>query len=230
LFTDIFDAPGLGELLAAETIKNLLFLGQCSAATDLKLSKSHETEMEHLKEEDSSTTEGESKRQTAVKYLFRRLSFVLRREISPPRAPALIPKTTALKLIRVLVAKLSAETILPSLQTILWPLHNLTDPNIPIPYSTDDVFKTGHAALKTSCQEVMTLLQNKFGTAEYTAQLLQVRGGVKAKRAERSGKRKIEAITAPEKFGRDKKKKTERKKERRKEKGLEHREQRRGHF
>jgi U3 small nucleolar RNA-associated protein 20 len=229
-FSGIFNTPGLTELLATEVVKNVLFLGRCAGASNLKWVNVHEIGIEDLDDENDGAEDKDGKQQTALNYLFRKLSFVLRREISPPRAPALIPKTAALQLLQVLCTQLAAETISPSLQTILLPLHNLIDPNIPTPYSTDDLFKAGYDALKANCQELMSLLQNKCGTAEYTAQLLKVREAVKARRTERSSKRKIEAVAAPEKFGRDKKKKVERKKERRKEKGLEHREQRRGQF
>jgi U3 small nucleolar RNA-associated protein 20 len=229
-FAGIFNTPGLTELLATEVVKNLLFLGRCAGASNLKWVNAQQAEMEGLDEEDDGVEHEDGKQQTVLDYLFKRLSFVLRREISPPRAPALIPKTAALQLLHVLCNKLAAEAISPSLQTILLPLQNLTDPNIPTPYSTDDLFKAGYDALRANCQELMSLLQKKCGTAEYTAQLLKVRESVKARRTERSSKRKIEAVAAPEKFGRDKKKKVERKKERRKEKGLEHRERRRGQF
>lgn len=229
-FASIFNTPGLTELLARELIKNLLFLGRCAEASNLRWLNAQETEMDGLDNEGDVAGDKEDKQHTALNYLFRRLSFVLRRETSPPRAPVLIPKTAALQLFQALCAKLTAESISPSLQTILLPLHNLTDPDIPMPYSTDDLFKAGYEALKTNCMELMSLLQNKCGTALYTAQLLHVREGVKARRTERSSKRKIEAVIAPEKFGRDKKKKVDRKKERRKERGLEHREQRRGQF
>jgi len=229
-FAGTFNTPGLTELLATEVVKSLLFLGQCAGASNLKWANVHEKELEDLEDDDDEAEDKDGKQETALNYLFSRLSFVLRRETSLPRAPALIPKTAALQLLHALCTKLAAETIAPSLQTILLPLHNLTDPNIPMPYSTDDLFMAGYDALKANCLELMSLLQNKCGTAEYTAQLWKVREGVKARRTERSSKRKIEAVAAPEKFGKDKKKKLERKKERRKEKSLEHREQRRGQF
>jgi len=75
----------------------------------------------------------------------------------------------------------------------------------------------------------MSILQNKCGTSIYTEQLLKIRKVVKEKRTQRSSKRKIEAVSAPEKYGRDKQKKVERKKERRKEKNLEHRDRRHGY-
>ncbi len=56
----------------------------------------------------------------------------------------------------------------------------------------------------------------------YTESLLRVREGVKERRGLRRAKRKVLAVREPEKAGRDKRKKIERKKERRKERGAEH--------
>jgi U3 small nucleolar RNA-associated protein 20 len=224
----MFNTPGLTDLLSQEIVKNLAFLGQCAGVTDLKWKTLHKEEENASDDEDELVEDSEQEQDTALNYLFRRLSFILRREISPPRSPALISKTAALQLMEILCKNLSAEVLFPSLHIILLPLHNFSDPNIPTPYLTDELFKAGYEALKTNSQELMSLLQKKLGTANYTAQLLKVIEGVKARRNARSSKRKIEAVAAPEKFGRDKKKKVERKKERRKEKGLEHRDRRRG--
>jgi U3 small nucleolar RNA-associated protein 20 len=222
----ILRTPGLTELLATEVVRNLSFLGQCVSANSLKWTTRHWAETRGSESEDSDHRDNEHS--TALEFIFRRLSFLLRREASPPRAAALIPKTAALQLMQILCSKLPAEKLSESLQTILAPLHNLTDPSIPTPYSTDNLFKESHEALKSKSQELMALLQHKCGTTEYTSELLKVRETVKARRDQRSSKRKVEAVTAPEKFGRDKKKKVERKKERRKERSLEHRDQRRG--
>lgn len=219
----IFKTPQLSELLATEAVKDLVFLGRCADASDLSW-KVADNDVSDEEQED----EAQGK-QTALDYLFARISFILRRETSPPRAPMLIPKTSALQLLVILCTKLSLKTVNSSLPTILLPLQHLTDPSIPTPYSTDDLFKTNYAALKSEAQELMSTLQTRCGTAVYTAQLLKVREGVKARREQRTTKRRIEAVTAPEKHGLDKKKKFERKKERRKEKGMEHRDQRRGY-
>jgi U3 small nucleolar RNA-associated protein 20 len=213
----IFKTPGLTQLLADEIVKNLVFLGRCAGVNDLKWSTSQDVESDEDEEED-----GEKEKRTALQYLFGRLSFILRRETSPPRAPALIPKTSALQLLDLLASKLSPDTLIPSLQTLLLPLSNLTDPSIPIPYSTDDLFKAGYEELKSKSEEVMETLKRKVGTKEYTEALLRVREGVKERRVRRSAKRKVEAVSAPERFGEGKRKKVERKKERRKERGAEH--------
>ena len=103
-----------------------------------------------------------------------------------------------------------------SLKTILTPLHNLTDPSIPAPFSMDEVFKTKHEGLKTRAQILMDSLQKKFGTAEYSKQLMSIREEVKTRRLQRSSKRKIEAVAQPEKYSKDKRKKFEKNKERKK--------------
>jgi U3 small nucleolar RNA-associated protein 20 len=221
-----FKTPGLTELLAAEIVKNLVFLGRCADSSNLEWKAAKDTASDD-EDDDAGTTVEE--KQTALNYIFARISFILRRETSPPRAPILIPKTSALQLMQIICTKIELTTLSSCLQTILLPLHNITDPSIPTPYSTDDIFKANYETLRSDSQELMSMLQRKCGTTDYTAQLLKVREGVRARRNQRTTKRRIEAVSAPEKSGRDKKKKVERKKERRKEKGLEHRDQRRGY-
>ncbi|KAF4629968.1 hypothetical protein G7Y89_g8172 [Cudoniella acicularis] len=214
--------PGLTSLLADEIVKNLLFLGRCAAANDLKWqSQNNINDEEEDDEEDEDIGEATNKK-TALQYVFGRLSFILRKETSPPRAPALVPKTSTLQILQHLTSKLSNESLIPSLQTILLPLHNLTDPSIPAPYSTDELFRTGYEELRSTSEEIMESLKKKVGTKEYTEALLRVREGVRERREQRRGKRRRDAVSAPEKFGEVKRKKVERKKERRKERGREH--------
>ena len=206
--------------LATEVVKNLVFLGSLASENNLKW---HGQQTEEDEDEDAKS---EEEKKTLLGYLIERLSFVLRKETSPPRAPGLIPKTASLQILTHLTAHLSAETLTTYLPTILLPLHNITDPSIPIPYSTDSTFRETYEGLKTSSDEVMENLKRKVGTETYTKNLLKVREGVRERRMRRSGKRKIEAVSAPEKFGEVKRKKGERKKERRKEKGREFRDMR----
>jgi U3 small nucleolar RNA-associated protein 20 len=134
----------------------------------------------------------------------------------------LVPKTSALQLLQHLTSQLSAPQLSSSSQTILLPLHNLTDPSIAAPYSPDESFRTSYEALKSNSEEIMENLKRKVGTKEYTESLLRVREGVRKRREARRGKRRIEAVSMPERYGEGKRKKTERKKERRKERGREH--------
>ncbi|RDW78044.1 hypothetical protein BP5796_05896 [Coleophoma crateriformis] len=215
--------PSLLEGFAAKIEINLVILGRIAGAYNLKW-RSNIPQVDS--EDDEDAEEDEKDQKTVLQYLFGRLSYTLRRETSPPRAPALVPKTSALRIVENIIGILSGSNIGPILRTILLPLQNLTDPSIPIPYSTDDDFRVGYEALKSTATEIMQSLQDKVGVKEYTQAILEVRQGVKDRRMQRSSKRKIEAVAAPEKYGRDKKKKVERKKERRKERGLEHRDAR----
>jgi U3 small nucleolar RNA-associated protein 20 len=214
---NIFKTPGLTTELAQEIVKNLVFLGLVAGTNDLSFKSSQDVE-----ESDDEDVEEESGKRSALQYLFRRLSFILRRETSPPRAPGLIPKTAALTLLEKLTATLDAGTLIPCLPTILLPLHNLNDTSIPVPYSTDDLFKANYESLRSNAEGTMETLKRKVGTKEYSEAILAVMKGVMERRNARSGKRKIEAVSAPERYGEQKRKKGERKRERRKEKGQEH--------
>ena len=203
------------EALAAEASQILIFLAPRLPVR--AVSDTEEDEADQAEEQDEEEVEQQQK---DLQYLFWRLSGIIRREI-PPRAVAITPKTAAMEVLETVCRRSSVDRLQPSLKTILVPLHNLTDPSIAPPNSTDELFKTKHEALKTRAQILMDSLQKKFGTAEYTKQLLAIREEVRAKRQQRSSKRKIEAIAYPEKYGRDKRKKFDKNKERRKMKSKE---------
>jgi U3 small nucleolar RNA-associated protein 20 len=219
-FANVFRTPGLTTDLAEETVKNLVFLGVVAGANNLTVKSFHNTD-DSLDDEDD-TDDDTAGNDTVLGYLFRRLSFLLRTETSPPRAAGLIPKTAALSLLERLMFKLSSDKIITHLDVILLPLHNLTDPSIPTPYSIDELFRSGYESLKSDAGALMESLKKKIGTKDFTEAMVKVREGVKDRRQFRTGKRRIEAVAEPEKYGNHKKKKGERKKERRKEKGQEH--------
>ncbi|KAG9237509.1 HEAT repeat protein-like protein [Amylocarpus encephaloides] len=213
----MFKTPGLTALLADEIVKNLVFLGRVAATNDLTW-----RDTKDAKSESEDDDEEDVEEKTVLQHVFACLGFILRKETSPPRAPALIPKTSSLTILTLLVSKLETSHLLPSLQTLLLPLHNLTDTSIPIPYSTDGLFKSGYEELRGSSGEIMEILKRKVGTKEYTEALLRVREGVRSRREARRGKRRRDAVVEPERFGEMKRRKGERKKIRRKEKGAEH--------
>lgn len=225
------------EDLARESVQILVpltrFLSNAAAEDDGEASDQEDGEDE-VEDEDDFFKDGEEDEEVkkpgtmTMRYVFSRLAEVIRRE-TPPRAPTLVSKLAAAEALDVLSAKNNAATLEPSLRTILRPLRNLTDPNIPMPFSTDELFKERYEALKTKAQQMMDALQEKLGTAEYTKQLLAVGEEIKGRRLNRSSKRKVEAITAPEKWGKEKKRKLDSKKNRRKAIGLEHRSKRRGY-
>jgi U3 small nucleolar RNA-associated protein 20 len=214
----------IDEKLGAEAVQVLAFLaprlplrpvteGERSD-DDVEQEQQNEEEEDEDEEEEEEQAEG-TQRKTDLQHLFWKISHIIRREI-PPRAAAITPKVAAMELLETICRRSSADRLRPSFKTILVPLHNLTDPSIAPPFSNDELFKTKHEALKTRAQILMDSLQKKFGTAEYSKQLLAIREEVRAKREQRSSKRKIEALAQPEKYGRDKRKKFEKNKERKK--------------
>lgn len=221
------------ETLAQEAIPILVFLARflSSAAAEDDDADSAAEEADggddFFKDGEDDDEEGEKQGTMTMRYIFSRLAAVIRRE-TPPRAPTLVSKLAAMEALEAFCNQCDVPTLEPSLRTILRPLRNLTDANIPMPFSTDSLFKTRYESLKTKAQQIMDTLQQKLGTAEYTKQLLTVGEDIKERRQARLSKRKVEAITAPEKWGKDKRKKLERKKDRRKAKGMEHRSMRRG--
>ncbi|KAF3762636.1 hypothetical protein M406DRAFT_264935 [Cryphonectria parasitica EP155] len=219
--------------LAQESLQILVFLSRflddTPAAGDSDDASDEEEDGENdLKEQDEEDAQETQATNMSMRYIFSRLAATIRREV-PPRAPALVSKLAAMEALEALVTQSDAPVLTVSARTILRPLRNLTDASIPAPFSTDEVFKTRYETLRTKAQGIMDTLQTKLGTAEYTKQLLAVGEDMRERRMARSSKRKVEAVTAPEKWGREKKRKMDRKKDRRKERGLEHRSARRGY-
>lgn len=213
----LFEDDDVEEALAHEGIQVLGFLGPY-LDTDTP---------EDSDDEEADDDEEKTKQKRDARYLFWKLASIVRRE-RPPTAQSLVPKLAAMELMEAFCNKMRERpTLAASVRTMLRPLRNLTDPSIPMPYSLNESFKTRYEELRTKAQEVMDVLQRRLGNAEYTRALLDVGERVRDRRQQRSSKRKIEAITAPEKYGRDKKKKVEKKKEKRKEKGQGQRDARR---
>lgn len=229
--------PGVSEELAAQSVRNLVFLGRFMGMTSMIWNSSpeelngYDSDQGARDENDEylgSDSAKQSSSRTALQYMFERLSAILRREPLTTKAPSLVPKTASLKLIAALCNHLSMKVLSRSIETIILPLHNLTDSSIPAPYSTDEGFRTAHQALVSTSQEILSLLQKKMGTTEYITQLSKIREGVKKRREGRRVKRRLDAVAEPEKVGRDKRRKGEKKKEKRKERSGEERSRRRG--
>jgi len=232
----ILSSDDVDEALAQEAVNVLTFLFGY-LAVDSPASKPKSSESSSGSDSSSSESEadpqddetGELKsKTTGLRYVFWKLAAVVRKE-SPPKAQYVVPKTAAMSLLEAFCTRAPKDQLALSAAVILRPLRNLTDPYIPTPWSTDEVFKARYEELKAQAQAIMELLQKKLGTAEYTRYLLGVGETIRQRRQQRSSKRKIEAITAPEKYGQEKRKKFEKKKERRKVKGREHRDMRRGY-
>ncbi|GAW14517.1 hypothetical protein ANO14919_039200 [Xylariales sp. No.14919] len=233
------ESVDLDEALAAEASRIILMLSKYLEAgtRDTKKEALEVNGDEEKDEEEADEDEDEewggldakdddiSDQQISLYIVCNWLSDILIEE-TRPRAAALIPKVAALDIVSILVGTLPADKLQPSLHALLIPLHQLTDPSIPIPSTIDEAFKTRHEALRTKATETMDALQRKFGTATYTSELLAVRERARKRREGRSRKRKIEAVAQPERFGKWKRGRLEKKVKSRKEKGIQNRNRR----
>jgi U3 small nucleolar RNA-associated protein 20 len=212
----LLSAPEVDEALAQESVQLLMFLG------GFLESRKTDEDSDSEAEEDADDATKEITRTADMDYFFYKLASIIRKE-RQPKPEMLVSKLAAMDLVEAFCIKSTSETLLLSIKTILKPLRNLTDPSIRAPFSLNDTFTTRYETLKTKAQSVMEILQRKLGSKEYTKALLAVGEAIRERRQFRSSKRKIEAITAPEKYGMEKRKKFEKKKEKRKERGQEQR-------
>lgn len=222
----------LSEELATQSVRNLVFIGKNIGDTAVGRSFKQSQHTQAVEEDSDVESAEEMPRlntpKTAVQFIFERASAIIRRGPLTTRDPALVPMKGAIQLIGALCNHLPVAVIVRSIQTILLPLHNLTDPSIPTPFSPDEAFTTSYKGLMASGSEIMTFLQKKLGTTQYIANLAKVREGVKERREGRRTKRRIEAVAQPERVGVLKKRKGEKKREKRKERSGEERGRRRG--
>ena len=219
------------EDLASQSVRNLVFLGRHFSDTSIGRGNDHtETSMEIIDSdaEEESPTPSPENRKSAIQFIFERASAIIRRGPVTTKAQALTPMKAALQIIGALCNHLHDSVLAGSIQTILLPLHNLTDPSIPTPFSSDEAFNASYKALVANSTEIMTLLQKKFGTTKYIANLAKVREGVQERREGRRVKRRIEVVAEPERAGALKKRKGEKKREKRKERSGGERGRRRG--
>lgn len=213
----------INEELASQSVRNLVLLGRFMSKSSMlwQLRAQHEES-----EENDSDVDGKDK--SALSFVFERASAIIRRGPATTRATGLISLASSLQLIGALVAQLPISAIRPCLETILLPLHNLTDTTIPAPFSLEEAFTRGYQSLVSNAQEIMSTLQKKLGPTDFIQKLSQVREGVKGRREERRRKRRIETVTEPEKVERTKVRKLEKRKEKRKERGKAQGSKRRG--
>ncbi|KAK5119493.1 hypothetical protein LTR85_007593 [Meristemomyces frigidus] len=202
------------ESLTAQTVRNVAFLGRCFAANEM-LWRDEEAESEDEDEvQEAEDAKVQKRGSTALAYLLNRLSYIIRQDNLSVNA-----RTAALQCQATLINQLQD---IPNLQSVLRPLYSLTDPSIPQPQTE------ANRNLIDKARELLDLVQKKVGTERYVRTLGETRKEARAKRDERRQKRKIEAVSAPERWARDKKRKHEATKARKKEKGEEARGRRRG--
>ena len=233
--------PSVSEELCTQTVRNLAFLARCFAVNDLRWGRravaehrDHGSGENESEEEDEPEDEQEingavpAADSTALHRLLTRLTILLRHEPVNTRSPALYPRTAIITLLLTLCSILPIPSLTPSFHHVLTPLHTLTDPTTTVPHSTDESFNEAYKSLTEKAQEVMSVLQKRMGTTEYVTLLQGVQKGIRDRREGRRAKRRIEAVSMPEKAGQEKRRRHDVKRAKRKEKGLEARGRRRG--
>ena len=223
----------INEELASQSVRNLVLLGRIMGKTSMLWQP--KIKYPEIEDDGSDVDDGEEDdtlekngSKTVLRFMFERVSAIIRRGPVATKAQSLTSLMASLQLIGTLATNLPLATLMPCLPAILLPLHNLTDTNIAAPVSLDEAFTTGYRALVSKAEGVMSMLQKKLGPTEYILQLSRVREEVKERREGRRAKRKIETVTEPEKTERAKVRKGEKKREKRKERGRAHEGRRRG--
>ncbi|KAF2743872.1 hypothetical protein M011DRAFT_489407 [Sporormia fimetaria CBS 119925] len=240
--------PDVTEDLCAQSVRNLAFLARCLAVNGLKWThhsaKNDDEDMDGVEngadEEDgasdaegSDSGDGEGQVQNksnplAIHHLLIRLSGLIRRETKVMKLSSLYPKLATMTLLETLTGKLPVPALTSALPHLLTTLSTLVDPATTIPRSSDPSFNEQYKGMIDKAREIMGTVQKRVGAVEYLKMMQDVQRGLKAKREGRRSKRKMEAVTMPEKYGREKRRRHEREKVKRKERGAEARGLRRG--
>lgn len=236
----LLKAPGVSEELANQSVRNLIFLGRIMGKTSQfwKPAEQHpkinnldigeDVEEDIMRDVDENDVSQDLRSKTALACVLERTSALLRHGPLTTKSTSLVPLKASLLFLTALCTHLPLQVLRPHLSTILLPMHNLIDPTIAVPLSTDESFTTAYRALVASGSETMALLQKRMGTTEYVRVLATVREGVKERREGRRIKRRISAVLEPERREAEKRRKGERKRDRRKERSGEERGRRRG--
>ncbi|KAK0893461.1 U3 snoRNP protein [Friedmanniomyces endolithicus] len=204
------------ESLTAQTLRNLAFLGRCFAANGMPWQAGNETNVAELEDDadEEEVAEVAQQASSALGYLLGQLSYILRQENLP--VPA---RVAALQCQAAIVNQLQS---IPNLQSLIRPLYVLTEPSLTQPATA------AHRDFIDKARELLDLVQKKIGAETYIAALGEARKGAQTKREERRRKRKVEAVSAPEKWAKAKKRKHEMQKATKKAGNAEMRGRRRG--
>ena len=227
----IMEVRPLGQDLATQVVRNLVFLGGYLASDESPLD--HNDSDEQFDGFDDEPTDAMDQDTTppdtlAIPQIFSRLSRILRRDLDPPKRESLVPKMASLQLIAALYTQLSTTVLQPCLPTILGAVHHLTDGTIVEPRSSEAEFSSDYEALQATAHDLMDLLRKTIGAKELMTQQQKTRELISDRRDERRRKRKIDAVNDPDLVLRQKRKKDIKKKVKRKEHSMEQRGRRRG--
>ena len=206
-------SSGSSETLLTQGMRNLTFLGRCFAANQM-VWESKEVGDEGLSEDENELSVESRPKNSALAHLFGRLAAIVRQDKFSESA-------------RIAALQCEATTInqideIPNMQTILRPLCVLTDPSVPKPPGE------AHKMLVDKAHELLDLIRKKIGSEAFVTALGAARLETKQRREGRRQKRRIEAVSAPERWAQQKKRKHDAMKAKQKLKGSEARERRRG--
>ena len=197
----------LNESIINYNIRNLVFLGRCFAANEMSWKDATASDSDSEEEKDLEAEANPHNDPSALAYLLNRLAYITRQETFPP-----ISRTAAIRAQTALLPHLPTQ--IPNLQTLIHPLYLLTDPSIPQPPGD------AHRTLTDHARELLDAVQKKVGSEVFVAALGQARRAVGERREERKRKRRVERVSAPERWAREKKRKVEGKREKKRERGL----------
>lgn len=187
-------APDLGQELAVQTTKNIVYILR-QWAENGNICTVDVEENDELEQESSSS----SKRD--IQWMTRRCSYLLRDEKFTQMS-----KKASIQLLASIIQILPEDSVTTLSHDIIEALFY---------YSTTEIEKYGE--LKNLCIEALGMLQKKIGVALYVQKYTNVQQEFSERRQERKQKRAIEAVADPELHARKKQKKNELKRRKRRE-------------
>lgn len=218
---DVLDSMIINEQLAAQTTQNLVYIGRYFAKNDLRI------ESNNLAMKGSAIPSYIRDSAEALAHLFTKAAGIL------PRHPSMIlsdrwrSQAAVLSMLSALIPILTPEAIKPSLELVTTPLYLLVTSESLTSLNIDQNMQSACKLIMEISNDIIDTLRENFNTAFLEA-LQKIRGKTVEKREERRVKRKIEAVSMPEKDLAKKRKKHELARRRRKEKSLQARGKRRG--
>ena len=227
---------GVHQNLYEQSVRNLGFLSRCFAVNSLIwdwriVAARFEDEVEYeqaihdnaldVEDEEAVLVNGEdesSEQPTALHHVLMRLCAIVRGETNIMKPSALHAKTAVMKLLQALCTQLPTAALTPSLPQLLITLQTLIDPATTVPHAANADFNNAYAALVTKGREIVATLQERLETPKYLALMLDVQKSIRGRRHARKVKRRIEAVSMPEKHGKEKQRRHQVKKVKRREK------------
>jgi U3 small nucleolar RNA-associated protein 20 len=204
--------------LLNQMVKNLVFLGRCFAANGF--------EWEYQDHEDYESDNEE--KVTAFGHLTQSISRIVRDDRAPVNS-RLLSKIATLRLLAALCSLVPKELVVKHIETILYSVYTLNDSSIPLARAENEhKAEERQEELRSLAQEMVKLVQDKVGSDLFVETYSKIREQTRKRREERRIKRRIEAVSKPERTELLKKRRHKRAKIRRKAKGSSFREMRRG--